>query len=377
LIIGTAGGSGAGVHVQWTRTIIEEIAQANHLSFTMAIIETEVTKEYVKEKLRNGKVHEMGPGLKLTEENIDKCTHIVSQIGVGPFIEALKHKPDVILCGRSCDTAIYAAPAIMNGMEEGPAIHMAKIMECGALCAEPMAAADMMVATVNDKDSFTLEPPNPSRICTINRVAAHTMYEQGNPYFIYEPDGHADLREAHYEAVSDRAVKVSNCKFVKVKQPTLKIEGAMLAGYRTISIAGINDPVTISKIDDLFEIVKKFVAGQMEGKANPQEYTIMLKKFGTPLPGSVVPELPDCNMGIVIDVVAKTQELANTVCALCRSRLLHTDYPGRKSSAGNLAFPYSPSDIECGAVYVFGIYHLVDVDDLLETSKIDYVKVGA
>jgi len=375
-IIGTAGGSGGNVHVDWTKEIIEEIAAEKGLSFKMAIIRTEVTKEYVMEKLRTGKVYEMGPGLELTEENINRCVHIVSQVGVDPFLKALEQKDvDVILCGRACDTAIYAAPALKLGMPEGLAIHMAKIMECGSLCTEPMTASDLICGTI-EKDSFMLEPPNPDRKCTVARVAAHTMYEQSNPYFIYEPDGKADLRDSCYEAVGDRAVRVTNSKFIPAEKLTLKLEGSMLAGYRTLTIAGINDPMTIKNIDKLFDIVKNFAAQNMMGKLSLDDYTITLRKYGMPLPGAEAPEIPATNMGIIIDVVGKTQEIANTICALCRARLLHTDYPGRKSTAGNLAFPYSPSDIAFGPVYTFGIYHLVEVDDLCETAQISYVKVG-
>ena len=46
-------------------------------------------------------------------------------------------------------------------------------------------------------------------------------------------------------------------------------------------------------------------------------------------------------MGIVIDAVGRTQEIADEMCALARSRMLHCDYEGRKATAGNLAFPFS------------------------------------
>jgi len=374
-IIGTAGGAGGNIHVAWVQEIIEEIAAEKHLTLKMAVIETEVTQEYVREKLRSGKVFEMSPGLTLTQENINRCNRIVSQVGVDPFLTALESGVDVVLCGRACDTAIYAAPAIKWGLAEGLAIHMAKIMECGSLCTEPMTASDLMCATI-ELDSFTLEPPNPDRRCTIGRVAAHTMYEQCNPYYIYEPDGMADLRESKYEQVTDRAVRVTDSKFVTAERKTLKLEGSMLAGYRTITIAGINDPKTIQNIDSLIGTAKEFVAANMKDKVSAEDYTITLHKYGAPLPGAPALEMPNCSLGIIIDVVAKTQDIASTICALTRARLLHTDYPGRKSSAGNLAFPYSPSDIIFGPVYTFGIYHLVEVEDLCETAKISYVKVG-
>ena len=72
-----------------------------------------------------------------------------------------------------------------------------------------------------------------------------------------------------------------------------------------------------------------------------------------------------------MDIVGKTQQIADTVCALARSRMLHCDYEGRKSSAGNLAFPFSPSDIHVGDVYEFSVFHLAKVDSLLETVKIE------
>ena len=124
-IIGTAGGSGAAPHLRWMRKILDEIAEECQLSFQMAVIATEVSKEYVMNKLSAGKVRDLSPDFPISTHSIERCTHIVSQIGITPIIEALRTDADVILCGRCCDTAIYAAPAIMNGMDEGIAVHMA------------------------------------------------------------------------------------------------------------------------------------------------------------------------------------------------------------------------------------------------------------
>jgi len=73
---------------------------------------------------------------------------------------------------------------------------------------------------------------------------------------------------------------------------------------------------------------------------------------------------------VVIDAVGKTQDIADTVCSLARSRTLHCDYVGRKSSAGNVAFPFSPSDVHVGEVYEFSVFHLAKVDNLEETVKV-------
>lgn len=373
-IIGTAGGSGSEVHLHILKSIIEEIATEKGLNFKMAVIYTDVTPEYIKAKLRAGKIRPMGSQLNLTEEEIDKSVRIVSQIGVEPFIEALEHDVDVVLAGRACDTAIYAAPAIKAGYHPGEVLHMAKIMECGGMCSVPMSASDVMIGRI-ESGYFELEPANPERRCTIEKVAAHTMYEQANPYFIFEPDGMIDLRESKYYQVNERVVRVENSKFVPNEIKTLKIEGVKSVGFRTICIGCIKDPQTSMRLDSIFEDVKDFVKNNI-GSRIQEDYSINLRKYGMPLVSKEETTIPENDLGFIIDVVAQTQDNANTICALLRARLLHYDYPGRKTTAGNIAFPYSPSDIPVGQVFSFNIYHLVEVDDLSETSKIEYIMVG-
>ena len=64
-----------------------------------------------------------------------------------------------------------------------------------------------------------------------------------------------------------------------------------------------------------------------------------------------------------MDVVADSQEHASAVCSVARSTMLHYGYEGRIATAGNLAFPFSPSDIKVGAVYTFSVYHLLETED--------------
>ena len=374
LVVGTSGGSGSEKHLHWLRDIVLEIAKEEKLQFSMALIYTDVAKEAVLEKFDAGKIKELGP-LPLTRQDIHYSNCIVSQIGAEPFMEALAAGAQVVLAGRACDTAIYAAPCLMKGYDPGLAFHMAKIMECGAMCATPVAAADVMQAWM-EPDHFRLTPANPERKCLVAGVAAHSMYEQGDPRYLIEPDGTVDLTVCQFTQLDARTVKVSGSRWIPATQPTLKLEGTKLAGYRTISIAGIQDPQTIARIDWIFEGVQKFVADNTAGRYTPDDYTLSLRKYGTPIPGTEAPPIPNCTLGVVLDAVAKTQDIADEIMALARARMLHYDYPGRKSTAGNLAFPYSPSDIHLGAVYTFSIYHLMEVDSLTETSEIVFEEVG-
>ena len=376
-IIGTAGGAGGEPHLQWTKEIVEEVAKEKNLTFKMAVIHCEINKEYLKNKLREGKIQPFAHNPDLVKKDIEESVRIVGQIGVDPFIRALEKGAQVVLAGRACDTAIFASSAIMKGHDPGLAYHMAKIIECGAMCTIPLSASDVMVAEI-EKDSFILESPNPLRRCTVERVAAHTLYEQVNPYYIYEPDGIVDLRETKFEQYTKKSVRVSGSKFIPSNKKTIKIEGVKLAGYRTISICGARDITMIQNINKILNDVKDSVKENLGNRVSPADYSILFRKYGIDAVEGEIEILKDLphEIGIVLDVVGKTQEIANTVCAITRSNLLHIDYFGRKTTAGNIAFPYSPSDIPVGPVFNFNIYHLVEVEDLSETSNINFVKVG-
>ena len=363
-IIGTAGGAGSSEHVAWLKDILFEIAKEQGLSFKLGTVFSDVSREYVLEKFNSGKIIDMSCEFPLKKEAIEESCRIVSQIGIAPIIKLLEQKAEVIICGRACDTAIYAAPCIYEGYCEGLAFHMAKIMECGAMCSEPVAAADVMQGYMYD-DYFELRPANPIRRCTVDRVAAHTLYEQSNPYLIYEPDGVCDLTNSKFEQVDERTVRVSGSAFKEAETKTLKLEGVKCSGYRTICPATIYDPETIKSIDLIIKTVMDFVKENTKKTLPEDSYTVNFKLSGG----------TESSLGIIMDIVGKTQEIADTVCALVRSRMLHCDYKGRKSTAGNLAFPFSPSDIHAGAVYEFSVFHLAKVDSLLETSKISVEEV--
>jgi len=80
-------------------------------------------------------------------------------------------------------------------------------------------------------------------------------------------------------------------------------------------------------------------------------------------------------IGLLAEAVAKTQDIANAVVGLARVTLLHSDFPGRLCKEGNMAFPFSPSDIERGAIYQFSMRHVVEPDDPLEMFPIEYHEV--
>lgn len=374
VIVGTAGGSGARPHVEFVINIVKEIAREKGLSFKLAVIQSEFDKDFIKENLRQGKVTPLAPAKPIQEKDVDEAVHIVAQIGEQPYIKALEEGADVIIAGRSYDPSVFAALAVKEGFNKGLAIHLGKILECAAICALPGSGSDCMFGYLH-KDDFVLEPLSPLRKCTTLSIAAHTLYEKTNPYVLPGPGGAIDLHESKFEQIDDNKVRVSGSKFVPTEQYFVKLEGVRRVGFRTMSPAAVKDPVMISKIDSIIKSVRERVENNFE-KYGITDFFLDFKIYGKKGVMAMfegAEESHSDELLIIIEAVADTQETANTICSFARSTMLHFGYEGRISTAGNLAFPFSPSDCKMGEVYEFNIYHLLQVDDPVSLFPIEYV----
>jgi len=364
VIIGSAGGSGSQPGLDQTIGIIRDLAKERNFNFKLVRIASDMDKEFLKSSLNDGKIRTFELPKDLTTEDIDSSERIVAQMGIEPYIEALKMGADVIVAGRSYDPAVFAALPMMGGFDPGLAIHMGKILECGAMAAEPTAGADCIFGTIRE-DHFVIEPLNRKRKCTVESVAAHTLYEKESPVKLFLPGGMIDLTETTFDQFSDRAVRVAKTKFVKSDQYTLKLEGSKKVGYRSIFIAGAKDPILIREVDNLTGIVRKNVESELSYSPG-DDYQLVFHIYGK---NGVMGEWESAKdvesheLGIVGEAVGRTQEIAHAVCTFAHGVMLHYPYEGRKATSGNLAFLYSPSDFDLGEVFEFNIYHLLEVDD--------------
>jgi hypothetical protein len=372
VIVGSAGGAGAREHVEWTLEIIEEIVRERGLAFDAAVIRADVDRHVLHRKLDEKRIAPFGPVPELTHDAIDGASRIVGQMGCEPIIEALRRGAKLVVAGRAYDPALFAALPIERGFDPALAYHLGKILECGALCAEPGTPKDSIIGHLRD-DHFLVETLDDARKCYETSVAAHTLYEKSHPYLLQGPGFELDLSGCVFEQHGDNGVKVSGSRITVAREYTIKLEGASRVAFRTIVIAGARDPILIQNID----AITRDVVAQMRDyyrEIPPSEYEILFRIYGK---DAVMGRLEPCGepgheIGILMEVVASTQDLADTICATARSTLLHYPYPGRKATAGNLAFPYSPSDIRCGPVYKFTVYHLVRVEDPCELFETEY-----
>jgi hypothetical protein len=376
-IIGTSGGAGGEPHLQDTATLVREIAREEGLSFRMALIHSEQSTASLIERINAGATRPLAKMKPLDRATVERATRIVGMMGPEPIARALDGGAQVILAGRSSDPAQWAAPAIRAGFNPAPSWYAGKMLECGAEPTVPKEP-DNIFLRIRD-DYIVCEPPNPIRRSTPLAVANFALHENSSPIHHTEPGGMLDTSECVFEAINDRAVKVSGMTWTPAETYTIKLEGVEEAGFRAISICGTRDPVLISQIDSYLETHRAKVAAKAQSfGVSPSDYTMLIRTYGKDgvMAGwEPVKEITSHELGFVIEVLGKTQDIANAVLAMARTSMLHADFPGRLCKEGNMAFPYSPSDIELGAMYRFSVFHVVTPKDPYEMFPIDYETV--
>ncbi len=365
LVIGSAGGAGTRSQLDFVAEVIRGLLRRHgwtHLKF--ATIDSQLDPAVVRQALDDGRIETFETEQALTLVDIDEAINIVAQMGVEPFIAALDAGADIVLAGRAWDVANVAALPIMLGYPAGLALHLGKILECGGQAAVPVEGSDLLIGRLFD-DHFEVESPHAAKACTVASVAAHTLYEKSNPVWLPGPGGIVDLTASRFEALDDRRVQVTGSAFRVATNLTVKLEGARRVGHRHVAMAGLRDPIMIGQIDDICAAVSDRLARNLQDQLDPDSYSVLFRRYGLDaVMGRLEPiKTPPHEIGLLIDVVGRTPQIAEAVCAMARSLMLHWGYPGRKATAGNLAMPFSPADFAAGEVYEFNIYHLMRIDD--------------
>jgi len=381
LLVGSAGTAGGDRHLAWCLDILREIAAEEKQSFRLAAIHAEQDKAYLKRRLSEGRIRALDPAPPFDEAVIDRSACIVGMMGVEPFIRALADGADVVIAGRSSDTAIFASVPIMRGFPEGLAWHAAKILECGAAAVVNRKTPDCMFAWLR-RDHFVVEAPDPNLRCTPQSIAAHSLYENADPFRLVECSGTLDLTDSRYEPSGERAVRVTGSRFEPAERYTVKLEGAELAGYQSVVIGSVRDPFIIRQIDDWTQRLTERIHArvkQVYGNAlGPDGYVLNIRiygKNGTMGPLEPVQEIRSHELCLLIEVTAPTQDVASSIAGIVRHQGLHLPIPEWSGLITALACPYNPAHLDRGAVHRFNVNHVVEPDDPLEMFRIRHYRV--
>jgi len=363
LIVGSCGTSGTDSGVDWVAGITRAILAEEGLDLRVATIYSEQQAADLKEHLDHGRIHPLPPAGDLDPATLQSCRHIVAMMGHEPIAEALAAGANVVLAGRATDTAIAAAYPLMAGMPAGPTWHAAKIVECGGQCTTNPRAGGVL-ATI-DATGFTIEPLDPAAACTPTSVAAHMLYETVNPYSMREPAGTIMVGDATYRALDDRRVRVEGSRFEPAAQHTLKLEGARITGYETMSFTAIRDPHILGQITTWAALLRRTISEWVTRALglSPEEYAVDIRLYGyDAVLDAIDPATgPPREVGVMLLVNAPDQQTATAVAKIANPLMLHLPTPDM-NYLPSLAFATSPAETERGAAYEFVLNHVVDVD---------------
>ena len=368
----SAGGSGTDSTTELVLELIEDICRQHSLDLNLGVVWSELDPKYLLKGIEQGvRAKRIVPHAVLEEflsaENVENNTRIVAQVGPEVVMDLWEQNPglDGIVCGRSLDVGLYAAMPLLYGFDRGLAMHFGKIMEDGALAATPGSGNDGLLGIIR-QDHFDVKPTNPLRRCTPESVTGHAFYERSDPSREANPGGDLDVSVATYTQLDHDTVRVEGAKWIPAPEYTVKLEGVTQIGYRSICIAGIRDPQVLKNIDLIIDEGKQITEDYFAHLPR-EDYSLNFKVYGKDAilgPYEPTPWVQGHEICVLIDVVARTQQLANSVCSFVSSTISHHGFPGRLSTAGNLAIPFSPGRaVSIGEVYEFTIWHAWPLDD--------------
>ncbi len=377
MVLGTAGGAGGEPHLQLVAQMVRDIAREDGLHFNMALIHSEQDKARIASRVREGRTRPLGRAPALDEATVARAERIVGMCGPEPWMRALDQGAQVVIGGRASDPAPFAATAMRAQMPPAQGWYAGKMLECGAAPAAPKGP-DCLYVTVRE-DGVTCEPMG-DRACTPLSVANHSLHENSSPIRHVEPGGVLDTSECRFEQVSPKATLVTGMRWEPAETYTIKLEAAEKVGHRAVTMCGTRDPLLIGQLDGFLGIVRALVAHKVgDLDIAPDQYRLTIHTYGRDGVMGAREPVAGVNgaheLGFLVDVVAGDPDTAAAVIALARTSMLHADFPGRLCREGNMAFPFSPSDLTAGEVFRFSMNHVVLPDDPYEMFPIEHERV--
>jgi hypothetical protein len=195
----------------------------------------------------------------------DRVLSANAYIGSEPIVEALAKGANVVITGRSTDTALTMAPlrhefgwGASDWDRLAAGIIAGHIIECGAQCSGGNCLFDWrnipdlanvgypLVEASADGTFVVTKHPNTGGRVSVQTVSEQLVYEMGDPHAYITPDVVADFTTIRLESVGQDRVRVFG---IKGAPPTdkLKVSIAYRAGFKAVGTLVYAWPDAIDK----------------------------------------------------------------------------------------------------------------------------------
>jgi hypothetical protein len=375
MIVGSAGDTGTNSRVDLFVGIIRDLARKHGLAkFRVGYFYSEVSIDALCRRIAAGdEITGLDRRPPLDLATLEATERVVAMAGIHPYTKLLDEGADMIVGGRSSDCTIFAAPAIRQGFPEGLAYFYGKVLECASFCAEPYGGKESVLGEIT-MDDVKVIALSPEQRCTTASVAGHAMYERANPFCEHFLGGHIDMSQCRYEQYDERTVRVTGPTYVPASELRVKLEGAGKIGERYVGIVGVRDPYTIANID----LVTSWARQQVVERFGESGYELYFTIYGrNAILGDNEPlkTKPGHELGIVVQGVAPTKQMAEEVCMIATRQMFYARLPQVRGTAGGVAFlldevmPASPA-------YRWTLNHTMRLDDPLELFPTFIIEAG-
>ncbi|MEK3937331.1 acyclic terpene utilization AtuA family protein [Sporosarcina sp. FSL W7-1349] len=205
----------------------------------------------------------------------EKLMFANAYLGSMPIVEALKQGADVVVTGRTTDTAQFLAPLIYEfGWSEedwdrlASGVFMGHLLECSAQSTggnfsgsweqvQRMEEIGYPIAEVDETGDFILtKVEERGGLVSVDTVKEQMLYEIHDPSAYVTPDVIVDVTQVKLENCGDNRVKVSGVKG-KPRPDELKIVMGYEDGYMGQAIVGFSWPDALKKARKSDEIIRK------------------------------------------------------------------------------------------------------------------------
>jgi hypothetical protein len=369
LVITSCGTCGTDSMVDWMLDITRELATELSQQISVATLYSELSAEFVEAQFKQGSIDCLQP--EITPGCISSIDHIVALAGAEQINAALATGADIVLAGRATDTAGISALPLSHGEHAGAAWHGAKIAECGALCSTNPTSG--VIALDVDGTGFTVWPLAENAFCTPHSVSAHMLYENADPFTLYEPGGALQVQQSVYQAVDDKRVRVTGSVWQKSDTYTVKLEGARAAGYQSTLMAILRDARYVENARQWVSRLTGFLHDEIKSRMRlaTSDYDIEFRLIGMDAALGALERrqsLP-AEVGVLLLITAQSEEVADELGKLINPFLLH--YPlTDNEELPTFAFPFSPTQTNRGAIYEFCLNHILTIEKPMDVFRL-------
>ena len=254
-----------GVNPPACATAIQAVAKKRGKSLRIGVVTGDDLLPRLNELVEQGHAlahMETGEPLETVRDRVLSAN---AYIGSKPIVEALSRKAQVVITGRSTDTALTMAPIRFDyGWTDtdydrlAAGIVAGHILECGAQSSggncqydwrniPDLANVGYPIADAYEDGSFVVtKHPNTGGRVSVQTVSEQLVYEMGDPHGYITPDVIADFSTIRIEDAGPDRVRVFG---IKGYAPTdkLKVSIAYKSGYKAVGTLVYSWPDALEK----------------------------------------------------------------------------------------------------------------------------------